>query len=146
MSSDNIFVTESSCGKVFRLEKKFLSKRKTLQTSYIYIYIYIYFVNFKNLTVEFHVPYVLNIHIKFHSNRILFTFRLINLFFIHNFRSQKLEILRFLWWHSNDFWSFWNFANIKDMIRIYNITVRFLKFTLNIKIYKEFEKFLSKLV
>ena len=30
-------------------------------------------VNFENLTVEFHVPYVLNIHIKFGSNWILFT-------------------------------------------------------------------------
>ena len=30
-------------------------------------------VNFENLIVEFHVPYVLNIHIKFRSNRILFT-------------------------------------------------------------------------
>ena len=30
-------------------------------------------VNFENLTVKFHVPYVLNMHIKFHSNRILFT-------------------------------------------------------------------------
>ena len=25
-------------------------------------------VNFENLTIEFHVPYVLNIYIKFHSN------------------------------------------------------------------------------
>ena len=30
-------------------------------------------VNFENLTVKFHVPYVLNIHIKFRLNRILFT-------------------------------------------------------------------------
>ena len=29
-------------------------------------------VNFENLTVEFHVPYVLNMYIKFRSNRILF--------------------------------------------------------------------------
>ena len=52
-------------------------------------------VNFGNLTVEFHVLYVLNMHIKFHSNRMLFTIRLINLFSIHNFRSQKLKILAF---------------------------------------------------
>ena len=31
------------------------------------------------------------------------------------------------------------------MIKTYNPTVIFLKFTLNIKIYKEFERFLSKL-
>ena len=30
-------------------------------------------VNFENLIVEFQVPYILNMHIKFHSNRILFT-------------------------------------------------------------------------
>ena len=54
-------------------------------------------VNFGNLTVEFHVPYVLNMHIKFRSNRMLFTIRLINLFSIHNSRSQKLKILTFVY-------------------------------------------------
>ena len=49
-------------------------------------------VNFGNLTVEFHVPYVLNMRIKFHSNRMLFTIRLINIFFMHKFKSQKLKI------------------------------------------------------
>ena len=63
---------------------------------YIYIYIYIFNVNFKNLIVKFYVSYVLNIHIKFCLNRILFIIQLINLFFIHNFRSQELEILYFL--------------------------------------------------
>ena len=52
-------------------------------------------MNFKNLTIEFHVLYVFNIHIKFYSNWMLFTIQSINLFFIHNFRSQKLEILTF---------------------------------------------------
>ena len=60
-------------------------------------------VIFENLIVEFHVLYVLNMYINFHSNKMLFTIWLINLFFIHNFRLQKLEILRFVWWHSN--WS-----------------------------------------
>ena len=59
-------------------------------------YISFFFVNFENLIIEFHVSYVLNMHIKFHSNRILFTFRPINLFFIHNFRSQTLKILTFI--------------------------------------------------
>ena len=67
-------------------------------------------VNFKNLTVEFHVPYVLNMHIKFHSNRILFTIWSINLFFIHNFRLQKLKILTFVWWHSTWFLIFLKFC------------------------------------
>ena len=53
-------------------------------------------VQFENLTVEFHIPYVLNMHIKFLSNRILFTIRSINLFFIQNFRLQKFEILTFV--------------------------------------------------
>lgn len=35
---------------------------------------------------------------------------------------------------------------MKDIIRIYNPTVRFLKLILNIKIDKEFEEFLSKLL
>ena len=35
-------------------------------------YIYFLGVNFENLTIEFHVSYVLNMHIKFRSNRILF--------------------------------------------------------------------------
>ena len=50
-------------------------------------------VNFENLTIEFHVLYILNTYVNFHSNRILFTIQLINYFFYaHNFRSQKLEI------------------------------------------------------
>ena len=53
-------------------------------------------VNFENLIVKFHVLYVLNMYINFHSNKMLFTIWLINLFFIHNFRLQKLEILRFV--------------------------------------------------
>ena len=52
------------------IETKFLSKlvwRETFQTSRVHIYIYM-FVNFENLTIEFHVPYVLNMHIKIRSN------------------------------------------------------------------------------
>ena len=74
---------------------KFLSKliwKDTLQT---FLYIYFFSMNFENLTIEFYIPYVLNMHIKFRSNWILFTIRSIKLFFIHNFRSQKLKILTF---------------------------------------------------
>ena len=35
---------------------------------------------------------------------------------------------------------------MKNIIRMYNLTVKFLKFTLNIEIYEEFIKFLSKLI
>ena len=59
--------------------------RETFQTSYISLFFF--FVNFENLTIELHVPYVLNIHIKFRLNWILFIILSINLFFIHNFRS-----------------------------------------------------------
>ena len=67
-------------------------------------------VNFKNLTVEFHVPYVLNMHIKFCSNQILFIVWSINLFFIYNFRLQKLQIIIFIWWHNNWFLIFLKFC------------------------------------
>ena len=54
-------------------------------------------MNFKNLTVEFHIAYVLNTYIKYRSDRMLFTIVSINTyFFIYNFRSQKLEILTFV--------------------------------------------------
>ena len=68
-----------------------------------FLYISFLCVNFENLTVEFHVPYVLNMYIKFHSNWILFIIRLINLFFIYNFRSKKFEISTFVWRDNN--WS-----------------------------------------
>ena len=46
---------------------------------------------FDNLTVELHV---LKTHVKFYVNRMLFTIQSLNLFFIYNFRLQKLEILK----------------------------------------------------
>ena len=67
-------------------------ERNSLNFSYISFF----GVQFENLTVEFHIPYVLNMHFKFFSNRILFTIRSINLFFIQNFRLQKFEILTFV--------------------------------------------------
>ena len=72
-------------------------------TKILYIYIYIGWVqvthgitlnnvtplnnllwnsSFKNLTVNLHVLHVLNIHANFHTNRILFTIRSINSFYI----------------------------------------------------------------
>ena len=46
--------------------------------------------SFKNLIGELYNLYVLNTHVKFHTNQILFIIRIINLIFIHNFRLQKL--------------------------------------------------------
>ena len=47
---------------------------------------------FENLTVKLHVLYIFNMHVKFISNWILFIIQLVNLFFIHNLRLQKLKI------------------------------------------------------
>ena len=47
---------------------------------------------FENLTIEFHIFYVLNTYVKFCINQILFTILFISLFFIYNFIPQKLEI------------------------------------------------------
>ena len=49
-------------------------------------------IYFKNLTDKLHFLYVLKIHIKFYFNRVLFTIRFKNLFFMHNFKLQKLKI------------------------------------------------------
>ena len=49
-------------------------------------------IYFENLTIELHDLYILNTYVKFHSNRILFTIRSINLFFMNNFRLQNLKI------------------------------------------------------
>jgi len=85
-----------------RKQKMMQLNKVSLQTSLErnssnFLYISFLGVNFENLTVEFHVPYVLNMHIKLNV-----IYYLINQpIFIQNFRSQKLEILTFVWWHSN---------------------------------------------
>ena len=66
-----------------------LLNKSSLQTSLErnssnFLYISFLSMNFKNPTVEFHVLYILNMHVKFHSSWILFTIKFINLFFIHN--------------------------------------------------------------
>ena len=61
-------------------------KNKVLERNFLNFSYLFFGVNFENLTVEFHILYVLNMHIKFRSNRMLFTIRSINLFFIHNFK------------------------------------------------------------
>ena len=50
------------------------------------------FIYFESLFARVLVLYVLNMHIKFHVNKTLFTIWSINLFLMHNFRLQKLEI------------------------------------------------------
>ena len=48
-------------------------------------------IYFENLSVELYVLYVLNTNFKF-VHWMLFTIQFINLFFIHNFKLQELEI------------------------------------------------------
>ena len=51
---------------------------------------------FVNLTIELHILYTLNAHIKFYVNRILFTIWFMSLYFMYNFKLQKLEIKQFI--------------------------------------------------
>ena len=114
-------ILEQSFSPKGNIGTKFLSKgqywnKVSLQTSlernssnFSYISLFLC-VNFEKLTVKFHVPYILNKHFKIRSNWMLFTIRSIKLFFIHNFRLQKLEILTFVWWHSNWFFIFLKFC------------------------------------
>ena len=53
-------------------------------------------IYFKNLTVELHVLYTLNTHVKFYVNWILFTVWFINLYFINNFILQNLQFKQFI--------------------------------------------------
>ena len=43
-------------------------------------------IYFENLTVELHVFYALNTHVKFCVNQISFTIWFISLYFVHNFK------------------------------------------------------------
>ena len=48
-------------------------------------------VNFENSTIGLHVFYVFNIHVKFHSNWMLFTIRSKNLYLVHIFYHKNLK-------------------------------------------------------
>ena len=69
-------------------------------------------------------------HVKFGSNRIIFTIRSINLFFIHNLRLYKLEIKYLIDDMAIDFLFSWNFTSIEEIIRKYNLMLNLSKFTL----------------
>ena len=90
---------------------------------------------FKNLIIELHVFYVLNTHVKFFANWMLFIIWSINLFFIHNFIIQKtwnLNVWLISWLLI--FYFFENFASMKDIRRKYNLMIDLSKFTPNNKI------------
>ena len=57
--------------------------------SYLKINITTYF---ENLIIRLYVIYIFNTHVKFCTNQMISNIRSINLFLIHNFRIQKLEI------------------------------------------------------
>ena len=46
---------------------------------------------FEKVTNKLHALYVFKIYVKFHANRIFFTIRSINLFFMYDFILQKLK-------------------------------------------------------
>ena len=52
-------------------------------------------IYFENITVGLYILYIFKMHIKFCANKMLFTIQSINLFFMYNFRLQKLEIYTF---------------------------------------------------
>ena len=62
------------------------------EKSFRLILFYLLNVNFKNLTVKLHVLYILNLYVKYCSNRVLFIIQSINLFLMHNYLPQKIEI------------------------------------------------------
>ena len=96
-------------------------------------YILLLNVNFENLIVVLHVLYVLNIYVKFHSNRILFTIQSIKLFKCIILDKKNLKFKHLIDDIAMDLLSFWNFSSTKDIIRIWNPTVKFSKFTFNEK-------------
>ena len=59
-------------------DRDFSSNKISLQTSLKrdfsnFLYIFLLNLNFKKLIIKLHVFYILNMHVKFYSNRILFT-------------------------------------------------------------------------
>ena len=59
-------------------DRDFSSNKISLQTSLKrdfsnFLYIFLLNLNFKKLIIKLHVLYILNMHVKFYSNRILFT-------------------------------------------------------------------------
>ena len=62
-----------------------------------------------------HVLYVLNMYVKFRINRILFTIRFINLFFMHNIRLQNFEFKYLIDDIAINLGSSRNFASMKDI-------------------------------
>ena len=107
-----------------------------MRTKFSYKFHWFIDTYFKNLIIELHVFYVLNTHVKFFVNWMLFIIWSINLFFIHNFIIQKtwnLNVWLISWLLI--FYFFWKFCkSMKDIRRKYNLMVDWSKFISNNKI------------
>ena len=68
------------------LLQTWLQPKTTTSTKKINMTIY-----FENITFKLHVLYILNTHVKFRTNQMLFTIRSINLIFIYNLKPYKHE-------------------------------------------------------
>ena len=51
---------------------------------------------FENFAIRLHVLYILNMHVNFHINQMLFTIQFINSSFMHYFKLQKLEFIQLI--------------------------------------------------
>ena len=67
-------------------------------------------IYFENLIIDFHV---LNMHVKFRVNQMLFIIWSINLFFVHNFYYKDLKFKHLIDYIAIDFLFFRNFVSIK---------------------------------
>ena len=110
------------------------------------LYIFLFDMNFENLTDRLYIFYILNMYIKFSSNRMLFSIWSINLFFSINLDHKIFKFKHLIDDIAIDLWLFWNFTSIEDIIKTCNIMVKFSKFTSNKKIYRVFEGFIFKVI
>ena len=84
-------------------------------------------VNFENRTVRFYVIYVLNMHIKFGWNQILFAIRSINLFLCIVLDHKMLKFKHLIDNLAIDLWSSYRFASIENIIRVYLRSTYFIE-------------------
>ena len=80
-------------------------------------YIFLLDVNFENLTDLLRVLNVLNINVKFHSNRMIFTIQVVNLFLCIILDHKNLKFKYLIDNIIIDSLSFLNFASLENIIR-----------------------------
>ena len=79
---------------------------------------------FENLTSKL---YVLNIHVKFHINRILFSIQFVYSSFMYNFKLKKIEFKNLIDDVTIYLWSFWNLVLMEYIRRQCNLMIKFSK-------------------